>query len=309
MDGLFIDSEPLWREAEIATFGSIGIALTDALCRESTGLRTDEVVRHWHGRFPWNGPTCQQVTKQLLEAAERLIVERGTLMNGALQAVSELHSAEHEIAGKPDPAVYRTTISLLGVSPEQCLAIEDSPAGVRSAKSAGAQVIAVPAPENAHNPEFALADVVLASLQDFSLDLVRGRRSHREAVIPMIRRLYLTIILGFALTGCESEPKFALSPATMDCDQSSCLVAFEITNTSEGALPLIYDISLSQNYIRDPNKSGLVVVGIADGEIELPPNETKKLEVEVAVTEEPNGSKVSVFDSRTPEIILEILDF
>jgi hypothetical protein len=95
----------------------------------------------------------------------------------------------------------------------------------------------------------------------------------------------------------------------MDCDQSSCLVAFEITNTSKGALPLIYDISLSQNYIRDPNKSGLVVVGIADGEIELPPNETKKLEVEVAVTEEPNGSKVSVFDSRTPEIILEILDF
>jgi sugar-phosphatase len=209
MDGLLIDSEPLWREAEIATFGSIGIALTDALCRESTGLRTDEVVRHWHGRFPWNGPTCEQVTKQLLEAAERLIVERGTLMNGALQAVSELHangmklaiassspmrliqavvekfsirrffsvlhSAEHEIAGKPDPAVYRTTISLLGFSPHQCLAIEDSPAGVRSAKSAGAQVIAVPAPENAHNPEFALADIVLASLQDFSLDLVRAR--------------------------------------------------------------------------------------------------------------------------------------
>jgi hypothetical protein len=85
-------------------------------------------------------------------------------------------------------------------------------------------------------------------------------------------------------------------------------VTFKITNTSEGTLPLIYDISLSQNHIRDPNRSGLVVVGVADGEIELPPNETKTVEVDVAVSEEPNGSRISVFDSRTPEFILEILD-
>ena len=126
--------------------------------------------------------------------------------------------------------------------------------------------------------------------------------------IPMIRRLYLTAFLGLALAGCESEPKFALSPVTMDCDQGSCLVTFELTNTSDGELPLIYDISLSQNYIRDPNKSGLVVVGAADGEIDLPPKETKRVEVEIDVSETPNGSKVSVFDSRTPDFILEILD-
>jgi sugar-phosphatase len=102
MDGLLIDSEPLWREAEIATFDAIGITLTDALCRESTGLRTDEVVRHWHSRFPWNRPTCEQVTAHLLTAAERLIVEKFSL--GCYFSV--LHSAEHEIAGKPDPAVY-----------------------------------------------------------------------------------------------------------------------------------------------------------------------------------------------------------
>jgi hypothetical protein len=123
----------------------------------------------------------------------------------------------------------------------------------------------------------------------------------------MKRRLYLTGILGLALAGCESEPEFALSPATMDCDQGSCLVTFKITNTSERALPLIYDVSLSQNNIRDPSKAGLVVVGVADGELELPSNETATVEVEVEVTEEPNGSKISVFDSRTPDFILEIL--
>ncbi len=121
------------------------------------------------------------------------------------------------------------------------------------------------------------------------------RQGECEAPISMIRRLYLTAFLGLVLAGCESEPRFALSPVSMDCDQGSCLVALEITNTSDGELPLIYDISLSQNYIRDPNKSGLVVVGAADGEINIPPNETKRVEVEIDITETPNGGQRSPF--------------
>lgn len=113
----------------------------------------------------------------------------------------------------------------------------------------------------------------------------------------MTETSYLSVFLALALAGCESERKFALSPATMDCGQGSCVVTFDVTNTSEGTLPLIYDISLSQNHIRDPNKSGLVVVGAADGAIDLPPKETHTIEVEIEVTETPNGSKVSVLDS------------
>ena len=124
----------------------------------------------------------------------------------------------------------------------------------------------------------------------------------------MTKKIYVTLFLGLALVGCESEPKFALSPVTMDCSQGSCVVAFDVTNTSDGTLPLIYNISLTQNYIRDPNSPGLVEVGATDGAIDLPPMETKKIEVEVDVTETPNGSKVSIFDSRTPKFILEILD-
>ena len=45
--------------------------------------------------------------------------------------------------------------------------------GVRAAKAAGAQVIAVPDAANARDPGFAKADVVLSSLNDFSLDLLR----------------------------------------------------------------------------------------------------------------------------------------
>jgi len=86
------------------------------------------------------------------------------------------------------------------------------------------------------------------------------------------------------------------------------LVTFKLTNTSDGMLPLVYDIWLSQNYIRDPKKSGLVMVGAANGEVSLLPRETKTLVVKIEVTETPNGLNISVFDSRTPKFIFEILN-
>jgi len=123
----------------------------------------------------------------------------------------------------------------------------------------------------------------------------------------MIRKICFILFLGIAAASCESEPKFDVTPVTMDCDQSACVVAFKLTNTSDEMLPLVYNISLNQNYIRDPNKSGLVVVGTADGSIDISPSETRTVAVEVEVTEQPNGSKVVVFDSRTPKFVLELL--
>lgn len=206
MDGLLIDSEPLWREAEIDVFGAVGVPLDDAMCRQTTGLRHDEVVRYWHARYPWERPLLDEITKRLLDAAERLIVERGELMPGAgatiallhgmglklaiassspmrlIEAVvakfalgaffSVLHSADDEDAGKPDPAVYLTTMKRIGVEPRFCLALEDSISGVRAAKAAGAYVIAVPDAEVAHRPEFGEADRVLSSLEDLSINLI-----------------------------------------------------------------------------------------------------------------------------------------
>lgn len=207
MDGLLIDSEPLWREAEVNVFGAVGVPLTEDMCRETTGLRHDAVVRYWHARYPWNKPGLDELTRRLLEAAQALIVERGELMAGAQQAIqavhqqdlqlaiasssprslidavvqkfdlarffSVLHSAEDENAGKPDPAVYLSTMSLLGVAPQDCFALEDSVSGIRAAKAAGAMVIAVPDPAIADDPGFAEADIVLSSLEAFSIDLIR----------------------------------------------------------------------------------------------------------------------------------------
>lgn len=207
MDGLLIDSEPLWQEAEIAVFGSLGVPLTREMCRQTVGVRLDGVVRHWYRKFPWQGESPEAVEARVLNEVSRLVGERGELMPGVrttidkLQAAnfvlavassspmqlirdaleqldimdrfSVLHSAEYEDEGKPDPAVYLTTMSRLGTDPEDCVAFEDSIMGVRAAKSSGARVIAVPDPKDFSNPGFYIADRVLSSLTEFSMDQVR----------------------------------------------------------------------------------------------------------------------------------------
>lgn len=203
MDGLLLDSEPLWVEAEIAVFNSVGVPLTKELCRETTGVRLDRVVRHWHQKYPWHEEPLESVEARVLEDVSRRILEHGRLMPGVSETIaalraehyvlavasssplqlmrtalaklevidcfSVLHSAEFEDNGKPDPAVYHSAIALLGADPEHCIAFEDSVIGVRAARAAGARVVAVPDPADISNPGFAVADVVLPSLTEFSL--------------------------------------------------------------------------------------------------------------------------------------------
>jgi beta-phosphoglucomutase-like phosphatase (HAD superfamily) len=52
MDGVLIESEPFWREAEIEVFRGVGVSLTEADCALMMGRRTDEVVDHWNARRP-----------------------------------------------------------------------------------------------------------------------------------------------------------------------------------------------------------------------------------------------------------------
>ena len=204
MDGLLIDSEPLWKAAEIEVFGALGVPLTKELCQQTTGVRLDGVVRHWFARYPWRGPSHAEVEARVLEAVGRRIVEEGSLMPGVeatieallaaryelavasssplglMQAALEqlgiidvfsvLNSAEEEQAGKPDPAVYLTTLSRLEIGAQDCIAFEDSVLGVQAAKAAGIAVVAVPDPAEAANPGFAEADLVLGSLAEFSLE-------------------------------------------------------------------------------------------------------------------------------------------
>ena len=202
MDGVLIDSEPLWREAEIHVFKKVGIDLNNELCRQTTGFRTDETVAHWFSYKPWKGKSPEEVGEEIEETVCDIIDEKGMPAPGvhkiigffrneglplALASSSSpevidsilskldlkdafgiIHSAVHEEFGKPHPAVYITAARKLGVEPSHCLAVEDSLAGLIAAKSAKMRTIAIPEASNSNNPRFHIADLRLDSLADFS---------------------------------------------------------------------------------------------------------------------------------------------
>ena len=56
MDGVLIDSEPLWRIAEVEALATAGVPISEEDAVETTGLRTDEVVEYWYARHPWSEP-------------------------------------------------------------------------------------------------------------------------------------------------------------------------------------------------------------------------------------------------------------
>ena len=63
----------------------------------------------------------------------------------------------------------------LDVAPDECLVFEDSAAGVLAAKSGTMTVVAVPTSDDLYRPEFALADLVLASLEDLTSEWLDER--------------------------------------------------------------------------------------------------------------------------------------
>ena len=203
MDGVLLDSEPFWQQAEIEVFGSLGRLLTVADCRETMGMRIDEVVERRFAEQPWRGMSQEAVADAVVSRVIELVEERGEPLPGVREVLGLLeaagvrralasssssrlieavlatlglardfelyHSAEEEVAGKPDPAVYRSCLGRLGLAPPACVAVEDSPAGVAAAKAAGMRCIAVP-DARLDRRLVGAADLVLSSLLALDAD-------------------------------------------------------------------------------------------------------------------------------------------
>jgi sugar-phosphatase len=200
MDGLLIDSEILWHEAELEILGDLGVPLSRDACRGTKGMFVGEVTEYWFAQYPWAGPAPSEVAVTIVDRVIALLLSKGELKPGAEYAIglceerelrlavasssqyrlidtalehfglrhhfALVHSAEDEQWGKPHPAVFLTAAAKLGAVPRRCLVWEDAPAGVLAAKAASMACIAVPEHGEEHRPAFALADVVLGSLLD-----------------------------------------------------------------------------------------------------------------------------------------------
>ena len=202
MDGLLIDSEPFWRAAERRVLKTVGIEATDEAMHQSMGRPISEVIELWYRLHPWQGPTVEQITAEVVDEVIAQIKQKGELLPGVHHVIEMLsgkglpmaiassspvklidaavdaldlrqffdhiYSAEHEEYGKPNPAVFILTAKLLGIDPHYCLVFEDAPSGVLAAKAARMQCIAVPHHSTKNHPFIQTADVIIDSLEQFN---------------------------------------------------------------------------------------------------------------------------------------------
>ncbi|WP_033402591.1 hexitol phosphatase HxpB [Dyadobacter beijingensis] len=208
MDGLLIDSEPMWTEAARSVMQKVNFELTEALRLQTTGLSIKLFLDFCHQVQPWNTPSFEELETEILVKAHHAILANAEAMPGAIALVQELkkqglklavasashmeliegvlkrleiidyfdtwHSGELEKYTKPHPAVYLTTAQKLGVLPKECIAFEDSHAGLRAAHAAGMITISVPAAEVFEDKKFDMAHYKIPSLEKYILSEMSG---------------------------------------------------------------------------------------------------------------------------------------
>ena len=111
----------------------------------------------------------------LASSSNRAIFEEALRLAGIEECFRATVSSEEVARGKPAPDVYLEAAHQVGVAPEACAAVEDSHAGIRSAKSAGMRVVAIP--NRSYPPDeeaLQLADVVVGSLDELTTTVLRG---------------------------------------------------------------------------------------------------------------------------------------
>lgn len=177
MDGVVIDSGKIWKKAEKEVFSSVGVKLSDELCKITETMTTSEVTEFWFDKQPWKNKSLKEVENGVIERVAYLIKKEGRAVNGAGKFIKSLKSngykiglatnspsvlipvvleklklrncfdatssAEHEPEGKPSPSVYLTVAKKLKSEPEDCIAIEDSFSGLLAAKRAGMKTVII----------------------------------------------------------------------------------------------------------------------------------------------------------------------
>ena len=202
IDGLLIDSEPLWNEAASEVFQQYGVTLTQAQYHTTTGLRTKEFIQWWFAYFNLPNEASQKAEKMIVDRVLNKIENKGKIMPGVhyifdffykkefkiglatssppalIDLVVEMIgiekyvqasvSAETLVYGKPHPQVYLNCAEILQSKPIECICFEDSFNGLLAAKSARMKCVLVPNISQRKDQRWGAADLQLSSLQNFT---------------------------------------------------------------------------------------------------------------------------------------------
>ena len=201
LDGVLIDSEQVWDDVREGLARERGGHWHEGAQRDMMGMSSPEWSRYMH-ECVGLPESPEEIAAEVIELMEARYRERLPLIDGAVEAVERLAarwplglasssnrplidlvlalsgldrlfratvSSEEVARGKPAPDVYLEACRRLGVEPARAAAVEDSHAGIGSAKAAGMRVVAIP---NASFPPgdeaLAEADVVLGSLAELT---------------------------------------------------------------------------------------------------------------------------------------------
>lgn len=201
MDGLLVDSEPVWSVAEAEIMEWLGGPWNLDVKAACVGRRLDEACSILV-RIAGSSVPSTEVERRLLARMVTLFREDLPVLPGAVELVDAVRSAgartalvsssfrvlvdaaletlgagrfdvtvagDEVLRAKPDPEPYATAAARLGVTPGRCVVLEDSGAGCASGRSAGCAVVAVPnmvpVPEGlAHATVASLADLDVGAL-------------------------------------------------------------------------------------------------------------------------------------------------
>jgi len=200
MDGVIIDSEPLWSEGERLLLARRNLRYSPKLKAMVMGRDSREAVGYLKEYY-----SLDESADDLMEERNQLMVDlfrkhlqpmpdalvllravRAAAIKTALVSSSPttlvnlvvdnlniaglfdlILSGDQVAQGKPAPDIYMTAAGILGVSPGRCLVIEDAPSGVVAAKAAGMSCVAVSV--SVSKKELVAADRVVASLAEVDL--------------------------------------------------------------------------------------------------------------------------------------------
>ncbi len=200
MDGVLIDSEPLWRKAMVKGFNQFGMPVSEEDCRKTMGRRINEVVDLWIEHHKVTGYSSAQIELVIMDTLIDMIITEGKAIDGVLElfdfckakglkiglATSSSErlmntvlnklglssdfdaavSAEHLKYGKPHPEVFLICAEKIGVLPADCIVIEDSVNGAIAAKAAQMQLVVVPDAGTKHPEKFAIANHTLPNMHE-----------------------------------------------------------------------------------------------------------------------------------------------
>ena len=200
MDGVIIDSEPLWSEAERQLLARRNLAYSEHLKPLLMGLDSREAVRILKKHYDLGEPV-EELVHERNQLVSELIQQHGQPIPHALELIQRVRdgglktvvassspyvlvelvvdklgigplldlvlSGDEVDRGKPAPDIYDAVAKTLGVAPECCLVIEDAPNGVRAAKAAGMRCLAITT--GASKAELAAADQVVEDFRGLDL--------------------------------------------------------------------------------------------------------------------------------------------